>query len=129
MTDDELEVYRYTVGRWDDGFESARVTHHTPRWFHTMEEVIAYQETLDQDALHGGEYYLTDMADPDSEEAAEEWARQHVESHWHMRGEPHHRLAQHLASAHGEDEVAMLDIAFDLAVECHEQHHGLGRGQ
>ena len=111
-TDDALDVYRFVVGRNDDT--------DTPKWFHTLAEVHAYQETLDQEALANGEYYLTDMASGDF---ADEWARDHVDCYWSMTGEPHHRLARHLASAHGEDEATILDHAFDIAVEIHENHH------
>lgn len=117
ITDDEHDVYRFAVGRVDDS--------DTPRWFHTMSEVVAYQKTLDQVALEAGEYYLTDMAEGDE---AEEWATDHVDCYWSMTDEPHHRLARHLASAHGEDEQNILDHAFDIAVEIHEEHHAPNSG-
>lgn len=116
-TDDEHDVYRFAVGRVDDS--------DTPRWFHTMSEVVTYQKTLDQAALEAGEYYLTDMAEGDE---AEEWAADHVGCYWSMPNEPHHRLARHLASAHGEDEQNILDHAFDIAVEIHEEHHAPNSG-
>jgi hypothetical protein len=61
MTEHE---HRYAVGRWD--------ADQSAEWFDTMEEVRAYQETLDPVALAAGEYYLEDILDEEDDAVEDE---------------------------------------------------------
>lgn len=51
--DPEMLVYRFVVG---ENNAPSRIGS-----YETMEQVVAWQETLDQERLHRGDYYIDDM--------------------------------------------------------------------